>query len=173
MRRSLSLMLFFGALACSATILAIQAQSTDPNDLQTAVVLTKLAQPSYPPPALQARIQGDVLITVGVRRDGGVESVSLSSGQAFLARAALLSAQNSEYECRRCSQAVTSYPLVYTFRLETPNRRQPQVIPATQVGNHVTVIGEPPTITVTNLDPLSSFRIRSAKCLYLWKCAFR
>ena len=171
MRRSLSLMVFVGALACSATIQSVPAQSTDANDPQAAVGLTKLAQPSYPPFALQARIQGDVQITVGVRKDGSVESVSLSSGHALLARAALQSAQNSEYECRRCSQAVTPYFLEYSFRLEVPNPGQSQSIPVTQVGNRVTVINEAPTIMVEIADPAS--RVRSAKCLYLWKCGLR
>jgi TonB family protein len=173
MRRSLSLMLSFGVLACSTAVQNMQAQSTDPNDLQAAVVITKLAQPNYPPLALEARIQGDVQIAVGVRRDGTVESASVASGHPILGRAALQSAQNSEYECRRCSEAVTSYSLVYTFRLEVSSPGQSRAIPITQVGNHVTVIGEPPTTTVTNSDPPSSFRVRSAKCLYLWKCGLR
>ena len=173
MRRSLSLMLSFGVLACSTSVQSMQAQSTDPNDLQAAVVITKLAEPSYPPLALQARIQGDVQIAVGVRRDGTVESASVASGHPILGRAALQSAQNSEYECWRCSEAVTSYSLVYTFRLEIPSPGQSGAIPVTQMGNHVTVIDEPPTITATNYDPPSTFRRRSAKCLYLWKCGLR
>jgi TonB family protein len=166
-------MLSFGALACSTSVQIMQAQSTDPNDLQAAVVITKLAQPSYPPLALQARIQGDVQIAVGVRRDGTVESASVASGHPILGRAALQSAQNSEYECRRCSEAVTSYSLVYTFRLGIPRPGQSGAIPVTQMGNHVTVIDEPPTITATTYDPPSTFRRRSAKCLYLWKCGLR
>jgi TonB family protein len=174
MRRSLLLMLLsFGALACSAVIQSIQAQLTDPNASQTSVVLTKLAQLTYPPVARQARIQGDVQITVGVRRDGSVESVSLMSGHAILGRAALQSAQNSEYECRRCSDAVTSCSLVYTFQLEDPAPGQSRAIPTTQLGNHVTVTDESPTITVVNADPPSTFLRRSAKCLYLWKCGLR
>jgi TonB family protein len=169
MRRFLLLMMSFGVLACQS----ILPQSADPSDLQTSVVITKLAQPSYPPVARQARIQGDVQIMVGVRRDGSVESVSLTSGHAILGRAALQSAQNSEYECRRCTEAVTSYSLVYTFRLEVPSTGQSRAIPITQVGNHITVIDEPPTITVTNSDPPSTFFRRSAKCLYLWKCGLR
>jgi TonB family protein len=173
MRRLLSFMLSIGVWLFSTAIQSTQAQSTGPNDLQTAVVITKLSPPSYPPLALQARIQGDVQIAVGVRRDGTVESASVASGHVILGRAALQSAQNSEYECRRCSEAVTLYSLVYTFRFEDPSPGQSRTIPVTQVGNHVTVIGEPPTITVTNSDPPSTFRRRSAKCLYLWKCGLR
>jgi TonB family protein len=172
MRRSHSLILSFGLLACSATAQNVPAQA-DPNDLRTAAVLTKLAQPSYPQLALQARIQGDVVIMVGVRRDGSVESVSLTSGHPILARAALQSAQDSGYECRRCSDAVTSYPLVYTFRLEVPAPGQPQDTPVTQLGNHVTVTDEPSAIDAYSADPPSTFLRRSAKCLYLWKCGLR
>ena len=166
-------MLSIGVWHFSTAIQRMQAQSTGSNDLHTTVVITKLSPPSYPPLALQARIQGEVKIAVEVRRDGTVESASVASGHVILARAAAQSAQNSEYECRGCSEAVTSYSLVYTFRLEVPSPSQSWTIPVTQVGNHVTVIGEPPTITVINSDPSSTFRRRSAKCLYLWKCGLR
>jgi TonB family protein len=173
MRRSFLLPMCFGVLAGSTTIQSTQAQSTVPSDFRTAVVLTKLAQPVYPRLALQARIQGEVLITVGVRRDGSVESVSLASGHPILARAALQSAQDSEYECRRCSEAVTSYPLVYTFQLEVPAPGQSQAMPVSQLGNHVTVTDESPAIDAYSADPPSTFFRRSAKCLYLWKCGLR
>jgi hypothetical protein len=173
MKRFLLSTLAFGALACSAVIQGVQAQSADLNASQIGAALTKLAQLSYPPVAQQARIQGDVEIMVGVRRDGSVESAILASGHPILAMAALQNAKDSEYECRKCSQEVTSYSLMYCFRLGVPNRGQSQVIPVTQVGNHITIIGELPTITVENIDPSSSFRARSAKCLYLWKCGFR
>jgi hypothetical protein len=172
MRLSLSVMLSLGILACLTTIQSMQAQSTDPNDLQGAIVLTKLAQPSYPPLALQARIQGDVQIVVRIRRDGTIESASLASGHALLGGTALQSAQSSEYECRRCREEITAYSLLYAFRLEVPNPGQ-STIPVTQVGNHITVIAEPPTIMMTNYDPVAAFRRRSAKCLYLWNCGRR
>jgi TonB family protein len=172
MRLCLSLMLSFGVLACSTTSQKIQAQSTDPNDQQTAVVIIKLAQPSYPTLALQARVQGDVQIVVEVRRDGTIESASVASGHPFLRETALRSAQSSEYECQRCREAITSYSLLYAFRLEVPTPGQP-MIPVTQVGNHITVIAEPPPIMVTISDPASAFRRRSAKCLYLWNCGRR
>src|SRR5215470_16164374 len=149
------------------------AQSSAPTDLQTTVVITKLADPSYPPLALQARIQGEVQIAIGVRKDGTLESASITSGHPVLGRAALESAQNSEYECQRCTEAVTSYSLVYTFRFDSPSTGQSRAMPVTQIGNHITVIDELPTITVTNSDPPSTFRKRSPRCLYLWKCGRR
>jgi len=171
MRHMLSFLM--GVWLFSTAIQSTQAQSTGPNDLQTTVLIAKLAPPGYPTLALQARVQGDVKITVGVRRDGTVESASITSGHAILGQSALQSARTSEYECRRCSEAVTSYSMVYTFRLEVPSHGQSHATPITQVGNHVTIIGEPPIITVTNYDPHSAFRRRSAKCLYLWRCSPR
>jgi TonB family protein len=173
MRRSLLLILSFGVLALSTTIQCMLAQSTAPTDLQDTVVITKLAEPSYPRLALQARIQGEVQIAVGVRRDGTLESESVTSGHPVLGRAALESAQNSEYECRRCTEAVTSYSLVYIFKFEDPSPGQSRAPPVTRVGNHITVMVESPTITVTNSDPPSTFRKRSPKCLYLWNCGRR
>jgi TonB family protein len=172
MRRFVLPVLSIAALVCATALQGI-AQSTDANSSLTSVALTKLAPLSYPLAARQARIQGEVQITVGVRQDGSVESAILASGHPFLAIAALQNAKDSEYECRRCGQQVTSYSLVYSFRLEVPNPSQSQTIPLTQVENHVTVIGEPPTVTVEIVDPASSFRARSAKCLYLWKCGLR
>lgn len=163
----------FGVLACFVTIQGMLAQSIDPNEGQTSIVITKLAQPSYPPLAVQAGIHGDVQISVGVRRDGSVEWANVVNGHPILVRPALQSAQNSEYDCRRCTEAVTSYSLTYTFTLKVPSSGPPQGISVTQTGNHITVIDESPTVTVTDSDPPSTFRRRSAKCLYLWKCGLR
>jgi TonB family protein len=173
MRCSLLLMLSLAVLGRSATIASMLAQSTALTNLQTTVAITKLAEPSYPPLGLQARIQGEVQIAVGVRRDGTLESASITSGHPVLGRAALESAQKSEYECRSCTEAVTPYSLVYTFRFEDRTHGQSRPLSVTQVGNHITVIDEPPTITATNADPPSTFRKRSPKCLYLWNCGRR
>src|SRR5215831_16343680 len=94
MRQMFSFTLLMGVWLFSMAIQSPHAQSSRPNELQTAVVMSKLAPPRYPSLALQARIQGDVQIAVGVRRDGTVESASITSGHAVLGQAALQSAQN-------------------------------------------------------------------------------
>ena len=94
MRQMFSFMLLMGVWLFSMAIQSPHAQSSRTNELQTAVVMSKLAPPRYPSLALQARIQGDVQIAVGVRRDGTVESASTTSGHAVLGQAALQSAQN-------------------------------------------------------------------------------
>jgi TonB family protein len=89
----------------------------DANTPQTGVVLTKLDNPVYPSLALQARISGDVNLVVRVRQDGTVESVEVISGHPMLKEAALYSAKRSEFVCHGCSEALTTYSLVYTFGL--------------------------------------------------------
>jgi TonB family protein len=171
---------FFFALAivwcCVAPTLS--AQMTNSSDTaQNRVVLSKLLPPVYPPLARQARIWGDVNLTLRIRQDGSVESAALVSGHAMLKQAALDSAQKSEFECHGCSETLTSYSLVYTFKFtekkcctETEeNEPQPRV-DVTQSQNHVTIL----TDTACICDPSADVRrVRSAKCLYLWRCASR
>jgi TonB family protein len=121
--RFMSLILAIGAISSFAFVEFASAQSAahTADAAQSGVVLTKLAQLRYPPLARQASIQGDVEVTVGIRRDGSVDSVVIASGHPMLKEAALESAQNSQYECRGCSEAITSSSLVYSFRLEFPS----------------------------------------------------
>lgn len=150
------------------------------NTEQEGVVLAKLTPPLYPPLAKQARIMGDVELIVGVRQDGSTESAVAVSGHPLLKQAAVVSAQQSEFVCRGCSEAVISQRIVYTFRLgpteycsQTPatpklNEREesyPQVIQST---NHVTLIDQP--VGTCDTEIFSVKKVRSAKCLYLWRC---
>ena len=163
-------------LCCVATTLS--AQMTNGSDTaQSSVVLSSLSPPIYPPLARQAHIWGDVNLTLRIRQDGSVESTALVSGHAMLKQAALDSAQKSEFECHGCSEALTSYSLVYTFKFtekkcctET-DENEPQLrVDVTQSQNHVTIL----TDTACICDPSADVRrVRSAKCIYLWRCAFR
>jgi len=168
--RFMSLVLAIGAVSSFPFVEFTSAQSAaqSPDAAQSGVVLIKLAQLRYPPLARQARIQGDVKITVGIRRDGSVESAVIASGHPMLMEAALESARNSQYECRGCSEAITSSSLVYSFQLDFPSAvDQSQAPLVTHSGNHVTVGAEPVIISDRPGPPI---RVRSAKCLYLWKC---
>src|SRR5712692_11252304 len=70
----------------------------------------KLSDPTYPRLAQQARITGDVDLMLTIQRDGSVESAVVVSGHPMLQQAALESAQRSQFECKGCGEAVTSYP---------------------------------------------------------------
>jgi len=159
--------------------LAQNAGSSDTNP--EGVVLTELSRPSYPPLARQTRISGDVDLMLSIREDGSLESAVVISGHPLLAQTALDSAKHTRFECRKCSETVTSR-LVYTFQLEensscTPTKDGPkeskpaeQISRVTQSLNYVTVIDQTACIYGGPMGARDSRKVRSAKCLYLWRC---
>jgi len=132
------------------------------------VILSKLSPPIYPPISRVAHITGDVTVALGIRKDGTIESAAATSGPPLLLKAALESAQESQFECRNCSETVTPYSLIYTFRLIDPDCDTTGDLHISQSGNHVTAIDR----AVHTCDPTVT-RVRAAKCLYLWKCGYR
>jgi TonB family protein len=145
--------------------------TTGPDEQPTGVVITRLSPPRYPPLAHQARIEGEVRVTVLVQQDGSVKSV-VADGHPLLAPTASESALKSQFECRQCGEEVTPYAMVFTFRIageETEHSSDNGEV--TQLGNHVTV-------TVRPVQPIEDWEVmrrpvRSPKCLYLWKCGRR
>jgi TonB family protein len=145
------------------------------------VIVDKLSSPKYPPLALQARIAGSVELDIAVRPDGSVESVILSAGHPILVPAAIESAKKTEFECKDCSK-----PMVYrvTYKFELGNVLTCDEIDAngvvyasanTQVSQSqdaIIVRGRPFT-TCDAAGTISVRKFRSAKCLYLWRCAKR
>jgi len=108
--------LIFVALFLSSSTKSL-AQSVSSAQID-GVVLTKLVQPVYPSLARATRTTGDVDLMLGVRQDGVVESEAVVSGHPLLKQAALLSVHQSRFECRKCTEPVTAYRLVYTFQIE-------------------------------------------------------
>jgi len=156
------------------------AQNAVTGDVQPAgVVLIELSRPSYPPLARQTGISGTVDLMLSVRQDGRIESAVVISGHPLLAQTALDSAQHSRFECRKCSDSVTSLRLIYTFQLDgrngcciptqdSPKAASGEQIPrVTQSLNHVTVVDQP--VCSCDVGP-DVTKVRSAKCLYLWRC---
>jgi TonB family protein len=122
---------------------------------QGEIVLNKLSPPAYPPLARQARIGGDVKIQLEIRLDGSVASAKVISGHPMLKQAALESARKSTFECERwasgvfvvgCQDALAPLTLTYTFGFRDDGG---------------------------DIDLCGIKRLRSAKCLYLWKCDWR
>jgi TonB family protein len=145
-----------------------------------APILVKLVPPHYPPLALAARVWGDVVLILNVRKDGNVESVNVVSGPPFLRQAALDSAQQSQFECQACTGASASYRLVYSFQLGPtrycststviPSTEPEQVSPrVTQSQNHITIFDSP--VGTCDLPAELGVKTRSVRCLYLWRCA--
>jgi TonB family protein len=146
------------------------------------VVLLSLFKPVYPSLARQADISGEVNVVVTVDQDG-TATAAIETGHAMLRQAALESAKQSSFECRMCA-APLSYSLVYTFELTrkddccnafsspTEVTQEPESIsnegrPQTRIAvmsRHICLCDPPATMTK---------RVRSLKCLYLWKCSVK
>jgi TonB family protein len=182
MSRMLSVMFALPAMVvmlfAARESLAQTARSPDAED--QGVVLTNLSPPIYPPLAKQAHITGDVILELSVGQDGRLESVAVVSGHPLLQQAALDSVKQSRFECRNCTEGVTSQQIVYSFQLDpmescvqtpiTPdtdqhNESYPHVI---QSANHVIVIDQP--IRTCDVETFSVKKVRAAHCLYLWRC---
>ncbi len=124
------------------TFIQIAAAQTSIEPPETRVKLVKLSPLRYPSLPLQARITGDVRISVRVRPDGSVASGEALSGHPMLAPGAVENARLSEYECDGCT-GETEYVLTYTFGL---------------IEN------------LKPYDKFENRPARAGKCLYLWKC---
>jgi TonB family protein len=144
------------------------------------VVLLDLYTPAYPALARQASIMGEETVLVTVRPDGTVESAVVESGHPMLVlrQAAMDSASKSRFQCRSCKEN-RAYRLVYAFKIVqgadccdartvAPRVEHHAEGPAQ---SHVTIEAE----QVCICDPASVMtkRVRSLKCLYLWKCSSR
>ena len=151
------------------------AQTVSAGTQQTGVVLVKLSPPVYPPLASQARITGNVEIQLSIRKDGSVASAELFSGHPMLAPAALLSAKQSQFECKGCSAEVNSYMLTYTFHVEGECRFGPhceyvESPPKLEQSPGSVVLTVEPTCECDPAETITIVKHRSMRCLYLWKC---
>jgi TonB family protein len=136
------------------------------------VAIVNFLNPVYPPLARSARVTGDVVLKVGIHKDGSIESVAVVSGNPLLTQAALDSAQHSQFECRGCSDEVTPTSLSYSFQLVAgPDFPCPagNGLQVTRSQNRVTVVAQPRVVH----PYFASMRVPSAKCLYLWACGSR
>lgn len=150
------------------------------NSASAELIVTRLVPPVYPPIARMAHVTGDVEVTVAIKRDGSFQSAGVRSGPPLLRSVTLRSAQDSRYECRGCTSDVTEFPITYSFRLEwvdscssTPKAVKTddgmQVYPQMAApGLRVTIVDT----TIVTCDPARP-RVRSIKCVFLWKCGYR
>lgn len=150
-----------------------QAQSPARSDAQKGkVFITKVQPPVIPQFAHVGNMHGDVELILQIRKDGTVQSVNAVSGPPLLQRAAVESAQQSLFQCRGCIEDVTAYSLAYSFQLangdccNSPNA--PLAVQASENRISVTLSH----FCICDSGPFEQ-KIRSMKCLYLWRCAVR
>jgi len=145
--------------------------------------LVKLAPPPYPAIARAAGVTGDVVVAVEINGDGSVQSAVALSGHPLLVNTALESARQSQFDCRGCGESAAPIHLTYTFWLagvdgccnatantsmDPPSEPIPGV---TRAQNHITVLAYPVRIVDPQITVMR--KVRSLKCVYLWKCGLR
>ncbi len=146
------------------------------------VVLLTLSKPTFSPLARQANVEGDVVVDVSVRQNGSTEA-TVVKGHPLLKQAALDSAMQSRFECRVCTAPV-SYTLVYTFKRTSEGSCCDGIgapVKVEQEPQSYDERGRPKTHVIISAekicicDPASTVtkKVRSLKCLYLWKCSTR
>ena len=164
-------------LALLAPNESAQTQTPSESPRGSAASPRKLCPPIYPALARQARITGDVRIRLLLRKDGSVESAEIVDGHPMLKQAAMESAQKSTFECGGCNETRIPYSLVYSFEIRDGchfgphcERLDSDELVITQSPGRV-VVSAPSLCTC---DPAAALiKIRSARCLYLWRCGQR
>ena len=170
------------AIVATCAFAQTTTQTTVPPMSKDSAVLVNLFSPVYPSLARQANIYGEVIVDVTVHQDGTLEAV-VKSGHPMLKQTALDSATQTHFECRMCSTPV-SYLLVYSFKQTTAGdccyassvppqvEQEPQSIgPQGQPQTRITIAAE--HLCICDPGSVITKRIRSLKCLYLWKCSTR
>jgi TonB family protein len=157
----------------SCPVLAQGALSSDAPQGQASIV--RLPTASYPAMALAAHVWGPVELSIAVRPDGTVASVEVIGGPPMLRDAAVESAKQTQFKCAGCAVSEKHFRVVYRYELaepyycDPPDKSYPRI---SQSAGVVTITGQP----AGTCDPMGSVervRVRSAKCLYRWKCGWR
>ena len=168
-------------LTCQVLQGSFASDSGNSHAAQGQVVLAKLSRPDYPLFARRTWVSGDVTLSLQIRRDGSIESAVIVSGPPLLQQAALESAQRSQFECLGCTEEITQYFLVYTFQLFGPDCHPTTSGPSSNIQQcekpRAQVIQSENKVTVIDeggmCEGVFSQKVRSAKCLYLWRCVWR
>ena len=145
------------------------SKDTNGEPTKDDVEIVSFSEPKYPPLAATASVTGDVVLKLGIRKDGSVSSVAVMSGNKMLTDAAIASAQSSKYECRGCADGITETPLVYSFRQEMADGWPCSGLKGarvTRLRDRITVTVEPRMVYLV----FGNTTVPAAKCLYLWNC---
>jgi hypothetical protein len=133
---------------------------------------------SYPPIAESARVRGRVEVRVGVRPDGSVAEVTMfpqaeATAIRLLYGPAVDAAARATFECRGCTQPVTSHMVTFVFVLDGIEDAVTVSAPTwKQTGDassEVTVHGR--TLICDHCPRNEPPPKRDARCLWLWHCS--
>ena len=116
--------------------------------------------------ALAARVSGDVMLDVSLKSDGTPSTAAVRSGPPMLRQAAIESATRSHFRVS-AENATGAYAVTYRFVLDWPTKCERDIsYPRVKLEGNLLTITEQPALIC---DPAVE-RIRSAKCLFLWRC---
>jgi TonB family protein len=107
----------------------------------------ELHEPVYPQMARIAHIRGRVVLDVTLQPDGTV-TIQDVSGHPILVQAVRDSIQKSKLICEDCSGEPHTFSLVYEFKM-----------------------ADPPPPPAVQPRAIRRYRVRSIRCMYLWRCA--
>jgi len=139
--------------ACLLFILGASAFAQEPR-----LKWVTRTEPVYPQMAKIAHIQGEVWMELELDQQGTIVSLLPLSGHPILVQAASDSVKGSKFLCENCREETTVFSLVIRFKMDDPAKAAPTPCP---------VADERPQ------SASSVRRTRSARCLYLWRCAAR
>jgi TonB family protein len=131
--------------------------------------IVSLNPPQYPPIALAARVSGEVNLKITILENGTTEGVEVLSGPPMLLQTAIDSARGSTFVFNRDNHSGNSYQLTYKYILkvldcdQAPDSSYPQ---AQYDSNIVMITGQ----AIPLCDPGGVVRVRSIRCLYVWRC---
>ncbi len=181
----------FGILSLGLSFVLYSAPLLDAQARQPRLV--HLAIPVYLPLAIQAQIAGEVRLELAIGPDGAVKSWKTMSGHPLLLRAVTDSLPQAQFACEGCKQESYSYVVTYDFVLPEDRfasacaelhqtGKEPLMPPSTidsSPDSSASLNSSPTHVTVRSgramclaVDPATP-RVRSARCLWLWKCALR
>ena len=163
-------------LAISLCYAAFGQSSASGGAPQTGYSIAKLPPPSYPPIALAAHVFGDVVLKIALRGDGSIDSVEALSGPPMLRQPAIDSAKRTQFQCGGCNGSTTSFRVTYKFELGPTlycNLARDSSYPRVTQSTDTVTIADQPFGTCDPEGTIDKVRLRSAKCLFLWKCGWR
>ena len=158
----------------AALAMAVLVSASAQDLPKPSLKVVTLDPPVYPPMASAAHVSGEVDLKITLIQNGVPENVQVESGPQMLRQAAVESAKRSKFESMTGSRTEESYQLVYKFVLDDTrgcNQERDASYPRLKIESNTVTISEQP---VPICDPAADrFRVRSWKCLYLWKCKLR
>ena len=181
----LNMSMCFGSRLVAALLLCVPkfacAQQT-PVDSRSEPWILKAPISEYPPIARAARVSGAVHLRMMIGSDNKVESVEVVDGPPMLRPASIAAAKSLLFDCSKCTDASMPYELTVRYEIMPTDPPKDCDAPIPQ-GSHVAVNALERVVTISTpqiwtCDPaveisMKLHRVRAARCMYLWRCAWR